>query len=462
MALVQPYSPDFRVLTPVTEVLRGIDVGVLEGRDTSDQGLDLENLRAGERFLVNSVCAAASTLPVAEKVLQHAVSIRNDLGVSSASYQYCVRVETPLVTAGWPADPDARRGIAARVMVAEDARWVQDVVLSTKGSDAGASAALLLGHHFVRIAYEGSLTLRSEWPFVGVPQLASHLTGQFEAITARARHMSKLLDDKKKSQQEVLDEIGTTLKVNRRVFLEKVHPLIRWCATDLGMYSIDGRIVGTTVPMSYRLGLDVSSQRTMFEEAISEVTHEWGATMAVLGSADLVLPAEPSLDLGSFTISDQDVRSSKYLAGRYDPVLKEQEKLLVLMIEGDLNCNETYLPTASRGHEQAAFRLRVVSLFHSLRAVKSLVARCTSDGARQVQSVLEDAPTRRLLSRSGAQVRNRCVHYPITDKRVAIDPALPMFGIVESVFPGETFESLDSTVNAVTARMAEALSSWNR
>jgi hypothetical protein len=347
-------------------------------------------------------------------------------------------------------------------MVAEDARWVQDVVLSTKASDAGATAALLLGHHFVRIAYEGSLTLRSDRPFVGVPQLAAHLTDQFEAITTRARHMSKLLDDKKKSQQEVLDEIGVALQVNRRTFLEKVHPLVRWWATDLGMYRVDGRIVGTTVPMSYRLGLDVSSQQTMFEEAISEVTQEWGATMAVLGSADLLLPAEPTLDLGSLAVSDQDVRSSKYLAGRYDPVLEEQEKLLVLMIEGDLNCNETYLPAASRGHEQAAFRMRVVSLFHSLRAVESLVARCTADGARQVHSVLEDAPTRKLLSRSGTQVRNRCVHYPITDRRIAIDPTLPMFGIVESVFPGETFESLDRTVGAVTARMAEALSSWNR
>lgn len=371
-------------------------------------------------------------------------------------------MDTPLVMAGWPSEPDARRGIAARIMVAEDARWVQDVMLSTKGSDAGASAALLLGHHFVRIAYEGSRTLRSPRPFVGFPQFASLLTGQFEAITARARHMSKLLDDKKKSQQEVLDEIGASLEANRRVFLDKVHPLVRGQVDDLGIYRLDERIVGTTVPMSYRLGLDVSSQQTMFEEAISEVTYEWGATMAVLGSADLLLPAEPSLHLKSLTVADQVVRSAKYLAGRYDPVLEEQEKLLFLMIEGDLNCNETYLPTASRGHEQAAFRLRVVSLFHSLKTVESLVARCTSDGARQVQSVLEDAPTRRLMSRSGAQVRNRCVHYEITDRRVEIDPALPMFGIVESVFPGETFESLDSTVNAVTARMADALSSWNR
>jgi hypothetical protein len=57
-----------------------------------------------------------------------------------------------LAASAWP-DGDARRGWSARVMVAEDARWVADVVMSADKSDGvKAYPALLLGHHFVRIA----------------------------------------------------------------------------------------------------------------------------------------------------------------------------------------------------------------------------------------------------------------------------------------------------------------------
>jgi hypothetical protein len=371
---------------------------------------------------------------------------------------------SPLIAAGWPSDPAARRGIAARMIVAEDARWIQDVVHSANAAaddGAMASAVLMLGHHFVRIAYEGSIALRSA-NLVGEPALAKLLTDEFQTITERARHMSKLLDDTKKSEDEVLDEIGDALAQNRRIFLDGVHPLVRSLAKDLGIYRIDGRIVGATVPMSYRLGLDASSPQTMFAEATSAVTREWGTTLATLGAADLEQSTQTStLALDSSTISDQDVRSSKYLAQRYDAVLDEREKLLLLMIEGDLNCNELYLPLTSAGHEQPVFRARVVSLYHSLRAVSSIVEPCTSIAARRVQQILDDGPTQKVLSPSGKQVRNRCVHYEIRDARITINPGRPFYGIVEDVFPGETFESFDRTVNDVTTRLAEALGDWS-
>ena len=352
------------------------------------------------------------------------------------------------------------------MIVAEDARWIRDVVYSATTAGDGqaiASTALMLGHHFVRVAYEGSIAVRSTNRLVGVPELAELLPDKFETVTARVRHMSKLLDDTKKSDHQIFGEVGEALAQNRRAFLRTVHPLVRWLATDLGLYRINGRIVGGTVPMSYRLGIDVSSQRTMFDEAISALTKEWGAMLAVLAVVDLEQPAQTStLTLDFSTGSDYDVRSSKYLPGRYDVVLDESAKLLLLMIEGDLNCNELYLPSTSVGHEQPVFRARVVSLYHSLRAVASIVAPCTSNAARRVQQVLDDGPTQMLLSPGGKQVRNRCVHYEIRDARITIDPGRPFYGIVEDVFPGETFESFDRTVTNVTARLAEALGGWSR
>jgi hypothetical protein len=57
-------------------------------------------------------------------------------------------------------------------------------------------------------------------------------------------------------------------------------------------------------------------------------------------------------------------------------------------------------------------------------------------------------------------VRNRCMHYEIRDARVAIDPSMAMFGIVESVSPGKPLADLAAEVTSVMARVAELLRDW--
>lgn len=50
-----------------------------------------------------------------------------------------------------------------------------------------------------RIAYEGTLTLQTPDPEVGIVELARLLDHTFANITARVRHATKLLDDAKKT-----------------------------------------------------------------------------------------------------------------------------------------------------------------------------------------------------------------------------------------------------------------------
>src|SRR5665811_325463 len=97
----------------------------------------------------------------------------------------------------------------------EDARWVADVIFSGRAAgNEAAYPALLLGHHFVRIAYEGALALRSTNPHVGWPPLAELLNDQFADITARARHVSKLLDDTSRAYEEVLADLESVYRHN--------------------------------------------------------------------------------------------------------------------------------------------------------------------------------------------------------------------------------------------------------
>ena len=48
---------------------------------------------------------------------------------------------------------------------------------------------------------------------------------------------------------------------------------------------MDGALVGATVPIAYRLGLQPTNTATMWEADLNAITMEWGGTLAVVGAA---------------------------------------------------------------------------------------------------------------------------------------------------------------------------------
>ena len=121
------------------------------------------------------------------------------------------------------------------------------------------------------------------------------------------------------------------------------------------------------------------------------------------------------------------------------------------------------MPMTSTGHDGAVFRSRTVAPYHGLRAlqrVHNAAHDFRSFGSRTVQKLLADAPTQRVLSSSAAKIRNRCVHYEINDPTIVPDLARPMFGLIEAVDSGQTFEEFYGDICTVTARAGEALAEW--
>jgi hypothetical protein len=184
----------------------------------------------------------------------------------------------------------------------------------------------------------------------------------------------------------------------------------------------------------------------------------------VLGAAALnTREPEPTIDFSAARIELADRLASRYLRSRFDCDFSLGLKSLILMIEGDLNAARAFLSTTASGHEFAVFRAQVVAAYHSLSSlsvISDMNAASSTTGSRGLRALLDDAPTKRLLSREGRSVRNRCVHYQIRDPRVDPDPLLPMFGIVESVYPGTTWERYYDDVKAVTGRVADHLANW--
>jgi hypothetical protein len=369
-----------------------------------------------------------------------------------------------LAVSAWP-NGDARRGWAARVMLAEDARWVADVVMSANKSDGvKAYPALLLGHHFVRIAYEGAIAIRSANPHVGWQPFADLLTDQYAVITKRARHVTKLLDDTRKGYEGVLADLADTLQCNHDAFMGKAPRWLRWLETDMGLYFLNGSLLGASIPMAYRLDLDPADQHSTSGGPIRAVSEEWGATMVALSAADLREPdLTGSLDLSKCKIMYSDRVASTYLTARYERDFPNELKMLLLMIEGDLNTIREFLPLTATGHELATFRARTVTVYHSLSTLRQVEQRfpvVDTAGMRGLRTLLSDPPTSRLMCREAGLVRNRCVHYEMNDPAIQLDPSLPMSGIVEAVYPGNSWGRFDEDVSNVMERFADHLATW--
>jgi hypothetical protein len=362
-------------------------------------------------------------------------------------------------------DPDELRGWAARKSLAEDARWATDAILSANETpQCRPHVALILGHHFVRIAYEGALAIRSTNPNVGIPALADQIEDTFAQITARARHLTKMLDNKKKTYADILSELAAEMEAHHDAFTGNAVRLTQWLETDLGLFIVDGAVVGASVPIFYRLGLHPARRGSVWGADLTAVTGEWGETLSLLGAATLDF-SDPkgTLDLAGVRVTSQDCKADRYLAGRFDPEFPVELKILMLIIEADLNAARLILPHTARGHESAEFRARTVTCYHCLSALERISGQyrtLSTKGLSGLRAILTDAPAQRLLSSAGEKVRNRSVHYEMNDPAIVPDLTRPMNGLVEAVCSNWSWEAFDQDVRKVTERSAELLAGW--
>jgi len=352
-------------------------------------------------------------------------------------------------------------------MMTQDALWISDALLSSSGDGNGSGVPpLVLVGHSSRIVYEGSLVIRSANPVVGLPSLLSLLPDQHGAVISRARHATKLLDDTKKTFRDLLAEMGAYYAHHHQAFSGNAVWFARRFETDLGLFEAAGRILGGTIPLQFRLGVPPTVSISDLGPLIHDVAVEQGSLLALLFKASGTgVTATATIDYTpAGPVLSKDRKANRYLDARYDPALPIEAKLLLLMIEGEASTTDVVLPITEHGHREAVFRARIVSLFHVLSAVDTILSEypaAQSDGARRLKQLMDEAALRWFLDDPAARaLRNRCMHYEIRDKQLALDPNLPMFGMVEAICPGRSFDQVNTESIAAINRVADALGAW--
>lgn len=118
-----------------------------------------------------------------------------------------------------------------------------------------------------------------------------------------------------------------------------------------------------------------------------------------------------------------------------------------------MNTSIRILPATATGHDDAAFRARVITLYHAVSALTQVEAahsQVKSVHLNRLRTLLASPEKQRLYSAHGRQVRNRCMHYEIRGTLAgALDPTTPMNGIVEALPNGRAFHDYKSDVEVV-------------
>lgn len=237
--------------------------------------------------------------------------------------------------------------LVARKMLAEDARWMLDVLMSA-GQDerVGDIIPLLLAGHAARIDYEGSVFARTK--AAGVGPLAELLQPEHAATTARARHAMKLFDDDKKSHDEVLDLMHAHLAAHTEEFQERVR--FKWArmfAPDLGSYWLEGSVLGITPTILFRFGQPPGFPFDELGPTVRSVSEEWGAELLVLSAVATAVPwdGQPTIAYDSLhSITDCDKFARRYLPTRFEDAFPRELRLALLHIQGELNTARLVVP----------------------------------------------------------------------------------------------------------------------
>ncbi|MFB2583446.1 hypothetical protein [Herbiconiux liukaitaii] len=343
-------------------------------------------------------------------------------------------------------------GTLARELLWTDAAWCLDVFKSAQATEDGVSFAtwMMLSIN-ARVAYEGRKVIQSANPNVGVPHLVPFLAENESPSVEKARHAAKLLDNTKKSIEDFQAEMQSYRSAHRIWMSGRTPWFLQGIVKELGIATFDGHLVLATIPTQVRFVLPAGDSSAMRDAVIklgTDLGEDLSAFHLMVGSAH---QPTATLDLSSLEkVSWEDHHVNRFLPRQYETALGDEAKMLVLLLESDLNTLVFLLSQTSSGHEGAFFRNAMVTLWHVLVSLQTLLDTHPAALAIRVRELLASENVTTFLDSRNKRIRNTFVHYVPQD--LPLDATRPLRGFVELLNPDQDLASL----SALTWRLAHA------
>lgn len=348
-------------------------------------------------------------------------------------------------------------GTLARELLWTDAAWCLDVFKSAQatGSDASFATWMMLSIN-ARVAYEGRKVIQSLDPNVGVPHLVPFLAENESASVETARHAAKLLDNTKKSVEDFQAEMRSYWEAHRVWMSGRIPRFLHGMVKELGVASFDGHIVLATIPTQVRFVLPAGDPGEAAMKLGTDLGNDLSAFHLLVGSAHQTTATLDLRGLENINWDNHYVR--RFLPRQYETALSDEAKMLTLLLESDLNTLVFLLSHTSSGHEGAFFRTSMVTLWHVLVSLQSLLDAYPVAVARRVRELLNSADVAKFLDPRNKRIRNTFVHY--VPQNLPFDASKPMRGLVDLLNPDQDVASLSALTWRLVQATRETIEVW--
>jgi hypothetical protein len=322
---------------------------------------------------------------------------------------------------------------------------------------------LMSGGWISMLAHEGARVLSEHAPDLlhGSPEDAA-------AVIARARHGLKLFEDKARSIDEYQALFRDIAEEHRRYFIDPVVKPLQFLAHDLGLTTVQKRLVLTTQGAAFAVGLppDVINDPDL-RERFGGLSYEWGAYVALAGLATEGPPLACLSEIADLRPDDFiDKKSSRFYPAAFNGPTTPYLNGVLLYFEALCNFIAWLMPRSTAADEAerfSVFKIRFVTTIHLLRSLDRLLKydALTPRLRDQIRGVLAQVPLEYQRPEIG-WLRNLLVHYlPARSFNFDLADALPLTdAAVVGVGFRESANDLAEQVDRTLIDLSVGFSTW--
>jgi hypothetical protein len=300
------------------------------------------------------------------------------------------------------------------------------------------------------------------------PALSASLSSDVEQIVARSRHSLKLFEDTHRGIDGQLAYFRDEILASHMEYFRGKTWVARWLGRDLGLYSYNGRLIGTTHSATFNLGIEPRSLLRKKGPELQATYVEYGRYLAALGARLDVLGQTfvSHLDPRSLNPRTVDVQSEKYYRRVFDGPANPDLNALLTFFQCMMNFVQLITIHDAGAFDYSAFKIRFLTLYQVLGSLRMLrddpLPVLSARSTRFVDRLVDSAETHLILDRNVKPFRNTLMHYNLNPHvdRTQVDVAKPLFGLVPIYFPAHTATSFVAAVDQHIAEVATTMDEW--
>lgn len=349
--------------------------------------------------------------------------------------------------------------------IAEDMTYAAALISDLQDSDEALSniVSMFVVPYISLFVHESFAKLRATNPALSVS-----LSRDVEQIVARSRHTLKLFEDTHRGIDGQNAYFRNEILAAHITHFRGKTIIARWFGRDLGLYSYDGKLIGTTHSANFNLGIEPRDLFRKMGSEIQEIYAEYGRYVAALRQR-LGAPGQTfvsRLDPHNLNAQPDDVRSERYYTRIFNGPADPDLNALLTFFQCMINFVHLIAVHDSPPFSYSAFKMRFLTLYQvlsSLRMLRDDQFRVLGGLSTRFVDHLVDSPQSQLiLDHRVKPFRNTLMHYNLNPRvnLTSIDVAEPLFGLVPTYFPTHTATSFVAVVDQQIADVAAIMNEW--